>query len=92
MRISHLPAQNGRRVPTPRLTNLAPTPPPPDPKDQAQIRAAEKKKWRSLEWASFGGQMVGGALVLGHQGGIGLAIFAASSAAMVYAGYKRQRA
>lgn len=92
MRISHLPnnPQAGPRTPKPGPS--APPPPPPnDPQDQAEIRAAQKQKWRNVEWASFGGQLVGGALVLAHQGGIGLAIFAASSAAMVYAGYKGQR-
>jgi len=70
----------------------AATPPPPpnapDPQDQVNLKASQKKMWRSVEWASFGGQLVGGALVLAHQGGIGLALFAASSATMVYAGYK----
>ena len=91
MRISHLPTNppTSGRTPAPRPS--APTPsPPPDPQDQADIRATQKQVWRNVEWASFGGQLVGGALVLSHQGGIGLALFAASSAAMVYAGYKRQ--
>lgn len=87
MRISHLPPVPGNRMPTSRPL-AGPPPNAPDPQDQVTLRAAEKKKWRNVEWASFGGQMVGGAMVLAHQGGIGLAIFAASSAAMVYAGYK----
>ena len=95
MRISHLPSNplgSGRT-----LVRTPPTPTPPpqdpqDPQDQAEIRASQKRLWRSLEWASFGGQLVGKAMVLAHQeGGIGLAIFAASSAGLVYAGYRRQR-
>lgn len=92
MRISHLPPN-----PNPAKGRI-PSPPPatlrggPNPQDQVTIRAAQKKLWRNLEWASFGGQMVGGALVLAHQGAIGLAIFAASSGAMVYAGYKGRNA
>ncbi|MBS2036871.1 hypothetical protein JST97_17905 [bacterium] len=92
MRISYLPPTTSGRTPSPR-PSTPPSPPPqgPDPQDQAQIRSTQKKMWRSLEWASFGGQVVGASMVLAHQGGIGLAIFAASSAGMVYAGYKRQR-
>ncbi len=91
MRISHLPPNPQPvkgRIPSPPPAS---PPPGPNPEDQVSIRAAEKKMWRNVEWASFGGQMVGGALVLAHQGGIGLAIFAASSGAMVYAGYKGRR-
>ena len=90
MKISHLPPTG--RLPVSRPQATPPTPPPNDPQDKVELRAAEKKMWRAVEWGTFGGQVVGGALVLAHQGGIGLAIFAASSAGMVYAGYKRSQA
>lgn len=91
MRISHLPANP--RVPVAR-TLSAPPPPsePPQQQDLVEIRSAQQKMWRAVEWGTFAGQLVGGGLVLAHQGAIGLAIFAASSAGMVYAGYKRSQA
>lgn len=92
-------------VPAPRTgstlpANTAPAPHTPDPQDKADIQPQKatppvnsaKQAWRKLGWASFAGQAAGAALVFTHQGPVGLGIFAASSALMVYAGYKEQRA
>ncbi|MBM3465647.1 MAG: hypothetical protein FJX76_26450 [Armatimonadetes bacterium] len=47
-----------------------------------------RKAYKALAWGGFATQCAGAALVLAGHGGVGIAVFAAGSAAIVYGEWK----
>lgn len=77
-----LPGQIASSLPT--ATETMTYTAPPAGTGSAPAADEKKKMYRSIAWAGFGIEMIGGGLVLAGHGGIGLTLAAIGGAAIVY--------